>query len=70
VERAVKRAALLPFVGVQKPVVESPPFCRNVSPIWPQSRATIYDEDLGRHFCSGADHHRIRDLFGCRVDDR
>ncbi len=28
------------------------------------------DEDLGRHFCYGADHHRIRDLFGCRVDER
>jgi hypothetical protein len=29
-----------------------------------------HDENLGRPFYFGADHHRIRDLFGCRVDER
>jgi len=28
------------------------------------------DENRGRHFRPGAGHHRIRDLFGCRVDER
>jgi hypothetical protein len=44
--RAVKRAALLPFVGMRSYTVFShggvtSAFCRNVSPIWPQSRTTI-----------------------------
>ena len=27
-------------------------------------------ENLGRHFRPSADHHRLRDLFGCCVDER
>ena len=27
-------------------------------------------DNLGRHFHPSADHHRLRDLFGCCVDER
>ena len=80
--RAVQRAALLPFVGVHKPADESrnlrfsftvellPLFAEMFSRFCLNRARQSDDENLGRHFCSGADHHRIRDLFGCRVDER
>ena len=37
-------------------------FCLN------RARRSKPHENSGRHFCLGADHHRIRDLFGCSVD--
>ena len=69
--RAVKRAALLPFVGVHKPADESRNsaalFTVELLPLFAEmlgrfclNRARQSDhENLGRHFRLGADYDRI-----------
>ena len=76
--RAVKRAALLPFVGVCISLQTRFSFTVELLPLFAEmfgrfclNRARQSDhENRGRHFRLGADDHRIRDLFGCSVDER